>query len=399
MIGMLLRINDNIEIWQKYSPLERTGINAYRNKTQIGICGRWFDVITPSELVRMRNPNDGYYRVVYIQINMDTGEYYIGKSNRPTWSTLKRYQGSGLKFTHKYRKNSDKFVRFFIAALDTQEETEELEAKIVNNTILSDRKCLNLVAGGAGTSNRPPAEERNQKIRRHMLNTPQQSKAMLEGAKKMFQSGDTAALRSRSQRIKEVMSQEKYRKMTSNRIKNWIENDPEGYAESRRKNKESLNTPEVQAKRKVSLEKWKEENPEQYKEWQNKLAASRNNPESKQKRKDSLRKWREDHPEQAKANTQKRAKAAAAKLSKPISMYDLQTGKILKEFSSQKAAALWLVAEGRAKNKNCVTAISSVCLRKEIKGHGVRKSAYGYGWRFRDEEAHTHKEQQLSLWD
>ena len=396
---MLLRINDNIEIWQKYSPLEQTGIKAYRNKTQIGICGRWFDVITPSKLVRMRNPDDGYYRVVYIQVNMETGEYYIGKSNRPTWSTLKRYQGSGLKFKHKYKKNPDKFVRFFIAVLSTQEETGGLEAELVNESVLSDNKCLNLVAGGAGTTSRPPAEERNQKIRKHMLNNPQQFKAMLEVAKSAFHSGDTSALRSRSQRIKKVMSQNKYHTMMSNRIKNWIKNDPEGYVESRRNNKAALSTPEVQAKRKASREKWKEENPEKYQEWQDKLVASRNNPESKQKRKDSLKKWSEENPEQAKANAQKRAKAAGAKLSKAVCMIDLITGKVLKEFYSQHEAALWLVAEGKAKNKNCVTSISSVCQRKEIKDHGVRKSAHGYGWRFRDEEASIRKEQQPSLWD
>ena len=396
---MLLRINDNIEIWQKYSPLEQSGGKAYRNKTQIGICGRWFDAITPSELVRMRSPEDGYYRVVYIQINMETGEYYIGKSNRPTWSTLKRYQGSGLKFKHKYRKDPNKFVRFFIASLNTQEETEALEAEIIKSDILSDKKCLNLVAGGAGTTNRPPAEERNQKIRRHMLNNPQQSKAMLAGARQMFQSGDTPALRSRSQRIKEVMQQDKYRTMMSNRIKNWMKNDPEGYAEARRKNKDALNTPEVQAKRKASLEQWAKDNPEKYKEWQDKLVASRNNPESKQKRKDSLRKWREENPEQAKANAHKRAKAAGAKLSKAVCMIDLVTGKVLMEFASQHEAAEWLVAEGKAKNKNCVTSISSVCLRKEVKGHGVRKSAHGYGWRFRDDPVPVPEEQQLSLWD
>ena len=63
------------------------------NKVRIAIKDRWFDVLTPSELVRQRNKKDGYFRVVYIQINMENGEYYIVKANRPKWSELQRYQG------------------------------------------------------------------------------------------------------------------------------------------------------------------------------------------------------------------------------------------------------------------------------------------------------------------
>lgn len=123
------------------------------NKERIEIKNRWFDVLTPSELVRKRNKSDGYYRVVYIQINMENGEYYIGKANRPKWSELKRYQGSGLKFINKFNKNSDKFVRFYIASCETAEQTELLESALVDSELLSDEKCLNLVAGGVGQLN------------------------------------------------------------------------------------------------------------------------------------------------------------------------------------------------------------------------------------------------------
>jgi hypothetical protein len=43
-------------------------------------------------------------------------------------------------------------------------------------------------------------------------------------------------------------------------------------------------------------------------------------------------------------------------------MIDLQSGEILKTFSSQRAAAKWLVETGKAKNLNCASTISSVCL-------------------------------------
>lgn len=168
---LTLKINDNISIWREVNPIElsMSGSDFYGSdnsfpklgfyKERISIQGRWFDVITPSELVRSRNKKDGYYRVIYIQINMESGEYYIGKANRPKWSEIKRYQGSGIKFKNKFKKSQGEFVRYFIAICETQEETEKLEASLVNEDLLLDEKCLNLVAGGSGTSNRPSVAE------------------------------------------------------------------------------------------------------------------------------------------------------------------------------------------------------------------------------------------------
>ena len=74
------------------------------DKLRIAINNRWFNIINPSELECKRNKNDGYYRVIYIQINTSTGEYYVGKANRPKWSEIQRYQGSGLLFSSKFKK-------------------------------------------------------------------------------------------------------------------------------------------------------------------------------------------------------------------------------------------------------------------------------------------------------
>ena len=64
-------------------------------------------------------------------------------------------------------------------------------------------------------------------------------------------------------------------------------------------------------------------------------------------------------------------------------MVDLESGNTLKTFPSQHAAARWLVENGKAKNTNCVTSISSVCRKSPCTtGYGYRKKAYGYGWSF-----------------
>lgn len=397
---MIIEINSNIKIWKDFNPIElsmdenlfnSTDINRNLvrfgfNRERIEIKNRWFDVLTPSELVRKRNKSDGYYRVVYIQINMESGEYYIGKANRPKWSELKRYQGSGLKFVNKFNKNSDKFVRFYIASCETSEETEILESALVDLELLSDEMCLNLVAGGNGTNKRSSIAETSEKKREYMKSHPEQFQSMLEASKNAFQSGYTPALRARNQRIKEVMSGEKYREMTRERIKNWITENPEEYAEARKNNQKAIKTPECQAKRKASFDNWVKNNPEEYQAWQEKLISSRTTPEANKKLKASLKEWSENNPEKANLNVKKRAEAAAEKLSKAVCMIDLQSEEVLKTFPSQHAAAKWLVENGIAKNLNCVSSISSVCLRKICTtGYGYRKKAYGYGWRFASE--------------
>lgn len=397
---MIITINENIRIWQEFNPIElswdnnllnsfdskRTLAKFGFNKQRIGIKNRWFDVLTPSELVRKRNASDGYYRVIYIQINWESGEYYIGKSNRPKWSELQRYQGSGLKFSSKFIKHKNKFVRYFIAVCETAEETEQLEASIIDKDLLSDEKCLNLVAGGGGISKRPSTAETSEKKRVYMKNHPEQFKPMLEASKKAYRSGDTPALRARNKRIKEIMSAEKYREMTRKRIINWKEAYPEKYAEARRKNHEKMKTSEVQAKRKASFEKWKVNNPEEYKAYMIKLISSHTSQAAKEKRKASRKTWEDTHPQMAQAYSKKRANAAAAKLSKSVCMIDLHSGNILQEFPSQHAAAKWLVENGKAKNMNCVSSISQVCLRKPCTtGYGYRKKAFGYDWRFASE--------------
>ena len=397
---MIISITENIRIWQEFNPVElslddkpfypfdskRNLAMLGLNKERIAIRNRWFDVLTPGELVRKRNKNDGYYRVIYIQINWESGEYYVGKANRPKWSELKRYQGSGLKFKNKLKKNKNGFVRYYIAQCETAEETEQLEASIVDKDLLSDEKCLNLVAGGGGTSKRPSIAETSEKKREYMKSHPEQFKPMLEAAQKAFRSGDTPALRARNQSIKETMSAEEYREMSRKRIEKWKAENPEEYAKARKKNLEKIKTPEREAKRKASFEKWIKKNPQKYKAWQEKLIASRTSKEANQKRKASLKNFNKKHPQKAKANAQKRAKAAAVKTSKEVCMIDLQSGNILKVFPSQHAAARWLVENGKAKNMNCVSSISAVCLRKPCTtGYGYRKKAYGYDWRFASE--------------
>ena len=385
---MITEINDKITIWRKFDlaklSMDKTSPpNILFNEEQISINDRWFDILSPSELVRTRNKEDGYYRVIYIQINFESGEYYIGKANRPTWKQLERYQGSGLKFKNKFNKHRNNFVRFYIASCKDSEETELIESSILTPEILSDEKCLNLVAGGGGLNKHTSSAETSEKKRAHMQRHPEQYQSMLKASKKAFQSGDTQSLRDRNQRIKETMSDKKYRDMTRTRIEKWIQENPEKYKESRMKMLESSKTIQSREKRKASRNSWIANNPEKHKVLQEKLIKSSTSPEAIAKRKASLKKWRDKNPQQAAENAKKRAKSSAAKTSKEVCMVDLESGNTLKTFPSQHAAARWLVEIGKAKNTNCVSSISSVCRKSPCTtGYGYRKKAYGYGWCF-----------------
>ena len=60
----------------------------------------------------------------------------------------------------------------------------------------------------------------------------------------------------------------------------------------------------------------------------------------------------------------------------------LQNEEVLSTFSSMQEAALWLVENGYARNTNCKSSISAVCIKKHVEGHCVRKQTHGFGWEF-----------------
>lgn len=380
MTKMKIDINDNISIsnpleftWESNATFSNIK-NLFEDKF-IWIQGKQFRIIPPSELYRKRNEKDGYYRAIYIQINFATGEYYIGKANRPTWKQLQRYQGSGLKFEGKYKKHRDQFVRYYIAVCKSAEETENLEASIVNSSLIEDSKCLNLVQGGGGTNKHPSIQELKKKKRKYMKLHPEQYQAMIDTARKIFRSGNTPELQARARRIKQVMSAPKYREGFRNRISKWRKNNPEAFQKSLQKSKTSIQKKEVQEKRKRSLSRWKRNNPEKHQQWEHNRKLACQSAESREKHSQAARAWAQRHPEEYKKNMQKLQAASSKVRSKPVAMKDLKTGEILKEFINARAAAKWLYEEGKTRSKNAAGPIGQTCL-------GRHQQAYGYDWKF-----------------
>ncbi len=377
-------INDNIKVCEECGPIQCDDLSTtfilmqLLTKTRIFIKDRWFDVISLSRMVRSKSGTDGCYHFVYIQINTSTGEYYIGKVNRKKWGELRRYKGSGLLFRKKYQKHTEEFVQYFIASCETAEETEKLEAEIVNEGLLKDPLCLNLVKGGGGT-NKHNSEDRIKHIREYILAHPEQYQSMRIKSKELYCSGPTPALKARNEKIQATASQEAYREMSRERIKRWKNEHPEEYAASRVNNRLAQQNEATKQKRNVSLKKWREKQPEEYAEYRLKQIEAAHSTKARVKRRKSLKEWIRTHPEEVK---QRGIKAGITK-QKAVNMLDLKTGEVLKTFNSQQEAAEWLVQQGLAKNTNCKSSISAICLKRQTPGHGCRKQTHGYGWEFK----------------
>lgn len=395
---MEIKINNNIKIYQKYNPYELSSImpiNSLKqydndfitakmfgyNPTKIYIEGKWYDAIPLHELVRLRN-EDGYYRFIYIQINMVNGEYYIGKVNRNKWKIVEKYQGSGVLFRRKYKNHSDEFVRYYIASCKTKKECENVEQQIVNKELIKDEKCLNLTIGGGGTSDHCDEQKRiNQ--RNYMLSHPENFVSMVKKAKELYCIGDSFHLQKRNASIKRTMNEDKYKEMTSKRIKKWKEEHPEEYAKARENNRVSMQSEDTRKKKREARNKWVAEHPDEYIIIRKKSAEGNKKPESRKKHSESIKKWIENNPEQAKLNLEKRSLASVESCRKPVNMCDLSTGKVIKTFNSQHDAARYLVDNGLAKNMNCVSSINAVCIKRPCtSGYGYHKQAYGYSWNY-----------------
>lgn len=386
---MVIQISELVSICKKNNsselntaPCSQRVDHIMENPISIMIKNKWFDVI-PISKFRSSETEDGYYRAIYIQVNYSTNEYYIGKVNRKRWSEVKRYQGSGLKFSSKYKAHSSEFCRYYIALCNTAEETEKLEADIVDDILLADEKCLNLVRGGGGTSKHINREERSKQQRDYMMNHPGQYESMINKAKELYCSGNTFALEQRNKKIKEKMSDPYYKDLSRERIKKWQVMYPEKYLKSRENNKKALKSKETIEKKQNSFNKWKSENPNKYLENRKKLILSAQTKESKEKRAASIKKWNEQNPEQASLNAKKRTTASVEKCRKAVVMKDLITGEILRQFQSVNEAARWLVDSQIAKSAKCASSISAVCRKAPCTtGYGYRKKAYGYEWDF-----------------
>ena len=368
-----LTIDDGIDVNKLLSPSILDSIN---NKVTICLNKLKIQAISISELCRSIG-SDGKYHAIYLWVDYDSGEYYIGKVNRAKWTEIKRYVGSGVKFKNKYEKNSKRFVRYYLFACDSEKETEKLEAKLVTETLLNDPFCLNLVCGGGGISQAPFGKYRKAKQSQYMKEHPERYKAMMDAVKHF----DESVIKKRNESIKKTMSTEENKKRMSERIRKWKAENPEQYAIARENNKIANDNVTTKANRVKNIKKWRNEHPEEALEWNENIKKSLSKPETKAKQKAAINAWIATHPAEMKERNRKSLETRMNN-NKSIAMLDAKTRSIIKVFNTAKDASNWLKENGYTNSKNPSSSICAVCQKKAIPGHGTKKTAYGFIWEY-----------------
>lgn len=187
------------------------------------------------------------YHIIYQIINIRTNEYYIGVHS--TDNVNDGYLGSGQRIKAAIKKyGKETFVKQIMSYFPTREEAILEEAKLVNIQVLSDPKCLNLIAGGKTTSRDPsdttrqrqsvarrgwsPSDETRQKMSMAKLGQPSKRKGTKQIKIGKPHSPETKQKISESSKNRPPISDETRRKLSEAR-RNRVQ--PKHSEESKRK--------------------------------------------------------------------------------------------------------------------------------------------------------------------
>jgi len=89
------------------------------------------------------------FHYIYKITNTKNGNYYIGMHS--TSNLEDGYMGGGKRIRNSIRKHGKEFhTKEILEFLDDRESLKKREEEIVNESLLQDKKCLNLQLGGGG---------------------------------------------------------------------------------------------------------------------------------------------------------------------------------------------------------------------------------------------------------
>lgn len=89
------------------------------------------------------------YFIIYKTTNLKNGKFYVGM--HVTTKLDDGYLGSGKVLKNSvYYHGKENFKREIIEFCEDKESLSKREREIVNETLLSDQKCMNLIHGGVG---------------------------------------------------------------------------------------------------------------------------------------------------------------------------------------------------------------------------------------------------------
>lgn len=89
------------------------------------------------------------FHYIYMITNTKNGNYYIGMHS--TNNLEDGYMGGGTRIRNSIRKHGlEVHTKNIIEFLDDRESLKKREREIVNESLIQDKKCLNLQLGGGG---------------------------------------------------------------------------------------------------------------------------------------------------------------------------------------------------------------------------------------------------------
>lgn len=131
----------------------------------------------------------------------EPGRYYIGKHCAKNWNDVDRYTGSGIfckRYFKKYGKENT-YIKEILNFADTPKLLNSMEKLYVGNLYLTDKYCVNMMAGGSGISEY--SEQSKHKIgeaNKKRTYTDDQRKKFSERQKGKLHSDDTKRKMSKS---------------------------------------------------------------------------------------------------------------------------------------------------------------------------------------------------------
>ena len=94
------------------------------------------------------------HHVLYAIIKKDDGRYYVGQHVTSKENPMSEYWGSGKKLKEAYRKyGKEAFVKVVLAEVDTLEQLQDLERRVVDENLINDPMCYNENKGGSSPGN------------------------------------------------------------------------------------------------------------------------------------------------------------------------------------------------------------------------------------------------------
>lgn len=187
------------------------------------------------------------YHILYKTVRPATGEFYYGIHS--TEDIYDGYQGSGKRIKRLLKKGEN-LITGIVSFYHTRDELYQAEANIVNEELLKDPKCLNIILGGYGVA----CDDISDRIKEGLNSrTPEQIQKHKENIKKkrnshVYSNASNKRLETiNNDPAKKEEWQERMRKSNKNTWSNKTKEEIDNINLKRKEKRDAKTTEELQA--------------------------------------------------------------------------------------------------------------------------------------------------------